>query len=162
MLIEEGKITEQPFTLDELKGIIYPASGVKRLLEETLMPALTSKLKTPELLPSVFNLIQDALELYGLHAHVALRIGLKASGLPTSSLGAVLNAIQSSREGDILATLLLARLSRGDTNVNLFHRLRSMRRHLEAVENIINLANQERRLRKELQGRQRNMRNTRF
>jgi len=145
-----------------LKDILYPAKGVRRLIEEALIPALASKLKSPELLPHVFALIQDALELYGLHAHVALRIGLQASGLPTSSMGTVLNAIQSSRQGDILAVLLLGRLSRGDTDVNLFHRLRNMRRHLEAVENLINLANQESRLRKELQGRQRNMRNTRF
>lgn len=143
-LHREGKLKELPegLHLAALRDKIYPSSGVRRMLDDTLVPELRDVLIGESLEPYVHAILADAVELYGLFANITLRLKLLSDKARSTTQSAALIKIRTSQEEDILAILMLAKLASGNITVNLHHRLRVFRRSMQSLEDILSMAHQ--------------------
>ena len=143
-LEREGKLKELPegLRLEALREKIYPTLGVRRVLDETLIPEIREALIGELLEPHVHTILTDAVELYGIFASITLRLKLLSDKSRSTTQSAALIKIRTSQEEDILAVLMLAKLATGNVKVNLYHRLRAFRRSMQSLEDILSMARQ--------------------
>jgi hypothetical protein len=105
------------------------------LLLDNLLPAIKGALVSDYVEPQVHGILADAVDLYGIHAAITVRLKLATeSDRTVESKG--IRRILDSREEDILATLMLQKLATGG-DVNIFHRLRAFRRSMQSLEDIL-------------------------